>query len=148
MLNFVRAIRCAAVAAVAAAVLVTATLPSKAETGSVRFRVTKAGFILGVGGGTGVLHFRGKNYPLRVSGISAGTIGVAQADLVGTAHNLRTATDIAGTYTAGSASVAVAGGAKVARLQNANGVVLELHGAQAGFELSLNLGGATVTMGQ
>jgi hypothetical protein len=38
------------------------------------------------------------------------------------------------------------GGAKVARVQNANGVVLELHGAQVGLELSLNIGGATITM--
>jgi hypothetical protein len=44
------------------------------------------------------------------------------------------------------ASVAVAGGAKIARLQNEKGVVLEVHGAQVGLELSLNLGGATITM--
>jgi hypothetical protein len=31
-------------------------------------------------------------------------------------------------------------------VQNANGVVLELHGAQVGLELSLNIGGATITM--
>jgi hypothetical protein len=67
-------------------------------------------------------------------------------DLIGTAFNLQRPTDIAGSYTAGSASIAVVGGAKVARVQNANGVVLELHGAQVGLELSLNIGGATITM--
>jgi hypothetical protein len=65
----------------------------------VRMRITKAGFIVGVGGGTGVLHFKGHTYRLRIDGISAGTIGVASADLAGTASNLRTAADIAGTYT-------------------------------------------------
>jgi hypothetical protein len=92
------------------------------------------------------LHFKGKTYRLRVSGMSAGTIGAAGADLVGTASNLRTAADIAGSYSAIGAGIAVAGGAKTARLQNGNGVVLDLHGAQVGFELSVNLGGATISL--
>lgn len=132
--------------AVAAVMIAGAATPSQADSGTVRIHATKAGFIVGVGGGSGVLKFKGRNYRFRVSGISAGTIGVAAVDLVGTASNLRSPGDLAGTYSAGSASVAVAGGAKVARLQNANGVVLELHGAQVGFEASLNLGGVTITM--
>ena len=130
----------------AAVVLAGATLPAQADNGRVRIRITKAGFIVGFGGGEGVLNFNGRNYPFRVSGISGGTIGVAHMDLIGTAHNLKRPTDIAGSYTAGSASIAVVGGAKVARVQNANGVVLELHGAQVGLEVSLNVGGATITM--
>jgi hypothetical protein len=90
-----------------------------AETGAVRVRVAKAGFILGVGGGTGVLVFRGKSYPFRVGGVSAGTIGMAEADLVGTARNLRQPSDIEGAYVASSASIAVAGGAKTERLRYA-----------------------------
>jgi hypothetical protein len=145
-MNLVRLVKAAAALIVAGLVLVTATLPSQADNGRVRIRITKAGFIIGVGGGDGVLNFKGRNYPFKVSGISGGTIGVAHMDLIGTAHNLKSPTDIAGSYTAGSASIAVVGGAKVARVQNANGVVLELHGAQVGLELSLNLGGATITM--
>ena len=136
-----------AVAVIAATVVLTgATLPAQADNGRVRIRITKAGFIIGVGGGEGVLNFKGRNYPFRVSGISGGTIGVAHMDLIGTAYNLKRPTDLAGSYSAGSASVAVVGGAKVARVQNANGVVIELHGAQVGLELSLNVGGATITM--
>ena len=135
-------------AAMMAAVLIlgSVTSPSFADTGTVRMRITKAGFIVGVGGGTGVLHFKGHTYRLRIDGISAGTIGVASADLAGTASNLRTAADIAGTYTAISGSIAVAGGGKSARLQNARGVVLDLQGPQVGFELSLSLSGATITL--
>jgi hypothetical protein len=135
-----------AAALVAAAVVLASVAPSQAENGRVRIRITKAGFIIGVAGGDGVLHFRGRNYPFRVSGISGGTIGVARVDLIGTAFHLRSPTDIAGSYSGGSASIAVVGGAKVARVQNTNGVVLELHGAQVGLELSLNLGGMTITM--
>ena len=42
--------------------------PASAEVGAVRVVFTKGGFIVGVGGGEGVLTFRGKNYPFTVSG--------------------------------------------------------------------------------
>lgn len=125
-------------------------LPSIADaqstTGSVRVRVQNVGLIIGVGGGTGTLRFRGKTYPLRVDGLGAGTIGVSSADLVGTASNLRNARDIEGTYTAAGAGLAVAGGARVISLQNSKGVVLNLRGAQAGFSASLGIGGVTVSI--
>ena len=43
MLGFTRTIKCAAMAFAAAAMLIVATLPSQADTGSVRFRVGSAG---------------------------------------------------------------------------------------------------------
>ncbi|MGA9083998.1 MAG: hypothetical protein WB390_16225 [Pseudolabrys sp.] len=119
---------------------------SDADTGSVRLRITKVGFIVGVGGGSGTLNFKGRSYRLSIGGVSAGTIGAAGADLVGTASNLRTAADIAGTYSAISAGVAVAAGAKAVTLQNSNGVVLKLHGRQVGFEASLSLSGLTISL--
>jgi hypothetical protein len=135
-------------AAVAATslVLLGATAPSQAASGTVNIRATKAGFIVGVGGGSGTLRFEGRTYRLSVGGISMGTIGVATADLVGTASNMRTASDIAGTYTAVSASVAIAGGGKVAELRNEKGVVLKLKGRQIGFEASLNLSGLSLSL--
>ena len=122
------------------------TSQSFAETGSVHLKITKVGFIVGVGGGSGTLHFRGHTYRLNIGGVSAGMIGVAGAELVGTATHLRTAQDIVGTYSAASASVAVAGGAKAVTLQNARGVVLTLRGKQVGFEASLSLSGLTISM--
>jgi len=38
------------------------------------------------------------------------------------------------------------GGAAVARLQNEKGVVLELHGPQMGFHVSLGLAGMTIAL--
>ena len=131
---------------IAAAVSLGAPSPSYALTGSVRISIAKAGFIVGVGGGKGVLHFHGRSYRLSIGGITVGTIGVAGADLVGRVYNLHSAADIAGIYTAVSGSIAVAGGGKVARLQNANGVIMDLHGTQAGFEASLSLSGMTVSL--
>ena len=133
-------------AALSSVVLLGALTPAQAATGTVRIAVAKGGFIVGVGGGNGTLSFQGRTYRVSVGGISVGTIGIAKADLVGTASNLRTASDIAGTYTAVSASVAVAGGGKVAQLQNEKGVVLKLKGRQVGFEASLNLSGLTLSL--
>jgi hypothetical protein len=141
-----RTVKGGAILAVVAGLLLGAPVLSHAETGLVRMKVSKAGFIVGVGGGSGTLNFKGRNYPFRVGGISAGTIGVASADLRGRAYNMRSPGDIAGTYAAAGAGVAVAGGAKGARLQNANGVVLELSGPQIGFEASLGLAGLTISM--
>lgn len=146
MLSFLRAAKYYAAIIGAAVILTGAPSQSNADTGSVRLKVTKVGFIVGVGGGSGTLTFKGRNYRLSVGGVSAGTIGAAGADLVGTATNLRVAQDIAGTYSAASAGLAVAGGAKVVTLQNAKGVVLQLQGRQVGFEASLSLSGLTISL--
>jgi hypothetical protein len=73
--------------------------------------------------------------------LSAGTIGAAGARLVGTATNLRFATDIAGTYSAVSTGIAFAGGTKSAVLRNSSGVVLQLQGKQVGLEASVSVAG-------
>jgi hypothetical protein len=146
MVGFFRSLKCYAAIAAVALAFGTATPPAHAETGTVRISGGSAGFIIGVGGGQGTLRFRGRTYPLSVGGMSIGTLGVAQSDLVGRAYHLRRPSDIAGTYTTIGAGVAVAGGARVARLQNANGVVLELRGQQAGLQISAGLGGLTLAM--
>ena len=146
MLELVRRTRIGCAALLAAGLMMAAPSPSQAAVGSVRIHLTKAGFIFGASGGGGVLLFRGRAYPLSIGGISVGTIGAAGADLVGRAYNLHHAADIAGTYTAVSGSIAVAGGAKVVQLQNSNGVVLKLRGMQAGLEASASLSGMSISM--
>ncbi len=87
--------------------------PSLAETGSVAVIFTKGGFIVGVGGGEGVLTLRGKHYPFTVSGMSVGfTIGASTTKLVGRALNLRGPASIEGSYSAAGAGGAIAAGAE------------------------------------
>ena len=129
--------------------LVSASLatPSYAETGAVSVVFTKGGFIVGVGGGKGVLTFRGKNYPFTVSGMSVGfTIGASTTKFVGRALNLHSPGDLAGSYAAGGAGGAIAAGAGGVQLQNANGVILQLSGPKVGAEVSAAVGGVTITM--
>ena len=149
MLGFFRTMKFGAAILAGALMMVAASIESRAQTGTtgtVRIQIVKAGFIVGVGGGKGTLTFNGKSYPLSIGGVSVGTIGVATVNLEGTARNLRTAADIAGTYGAASASVAIVGGGKVAKLQNEKGVILELHGVQLGLEASLSLSGMTIAL--
>jgi hypothetical protein len=133
----------------ALALLATASVssPSLADTGSVRVVFTKGGFIIGVGGGHGVLTFHGHHYPFTASGMSFGaTIGASTTHLVGRALNLRSPGDLAGGYSVIGAGAALAGGAGGVALQNGNGVVLELHGVKVGVELSAAVGGVTINM--
>ena len=149
MLGFFRTMKFGATILAGALMMVAASTESRAQTGTtgtVRIQIVKAGFIVGVGGGKGTLTFNGKSYPLSIGGVSVGTIGVATVNLEGTARNLRTAADIAGTYGAASASVAIVGGGKVATLKNEKGVVLEVHGVQLGLEASLSLSGMTIAL--
>ncbi len=140
--NLLSAVAIALVAAAGAA------MPSRAETGHVRVVFTKGGFIVGVGGGRGVLTFRGNHYPFRVSGMSVGaTIGASTTALTGRALNMHSPGDIVGTYGAFGAGAALAGGAGGVQLQNSRtGVILQLKGGKVGVELSAAVGGVTITM--
>jgi hypothetical protein len=123
------------------------TTTSLAETGQLAVVFTKGGFIVGVGGGQGVLRFRGKKYPFTVSGMSVGfTIGASTSRFVGRALNLRSPGDLAGSYAVGGAGGALAAGAGGVQLQNANGVILQLSGPRVGVEASAAVGGVTITM--
>jgi len=120
---------------------------AEAATGSVRLKIVSGGFIVGVGGGSGVLIFRGVRYPLSVGGVSLGaTIGVSGTELIGEAFHLHDPRDIEGTYGAASAGLAVAGGAGVVQLSNSRGVLLRLSGRQVGFKLSLAVSGLTISL--
>jgi hypothetical protein len=142
-----RGIRVLQAAVLALLLSLTATTSSQAETGAVRVVFTKGGFIVGVGGGRGVLTFRGHHYPFRVSGMSFGaTIGASTTDLVGRALNMRSPGDIAGNYGAIGAGGALAAGAGGVQLQNEKGVILQLHGVKVGVELSAAVGGVQIAL--
>jgi hypothetical protein len=136
-----------AAALVAFAAVTIVSTPSRADTGQVSVVFTKGGFIVGVGGGEGVLVYHGKRYPFTVSGMSVGfTIGASTTKLVGRALNLNGPQSIEGSYAAGGAGGAVAAGAGAVQLQNGNGVILQLSGPKVGAEVSAAVGGVTIRL--
>ena len=66
--------------AVALVGLTPATTAS-AQDATIELDIFKAGFIIGGGGGHGVLYYKGHGYPLKIGGISLGaTIGASKAE--------------------------------------------------------------------
>jgi hypothetical protein len=120
---------------------------ARAETGQVGIVFTKGGFIIGVGGGEGVLVLHGRRYPFTVSGMSIGfTIGASTARFTGRALHLRGPSSIEGSYSAIGGSGALAAGAGGVQLRNGNGVVLQLSGPKVGVEVSAAVGGVTIRL--
>jgi hypothetical protein len=118
-----------------------------AQPATIEFEIYKAGFIVGVSGGRGTLHFQGRAHPVSIGGVSVGaSAGISKAELLGTVHNLNRLADIEGTYSAAQAGVALGGGEKITRLENSRGVVLEVRGKQIGIEVALDLNGMQISL--
>jgi len=117
-----------------------AATPSMAVTGTVRVTVAKAGFIVGAGGGKGILNFRHRNYPFTVQGLSLGlTAGASLNKLVGRAEYINELSDFSGTYSVVGAGGALIGGVGGVQLRNDRGVIITLQGPKGGLELSANI---------
>jgi hypothetical protein len=89
---------------------------------TISFHGGGVGFIAGVNWGSGTLHYRGKDIPVKVSGLTVGTIGAAKYSATGEVYNLKKVSDIAGTYAAIGAGATVAGGGSVLDMSNSAGV--------------------------
>ena len=122
--------------------------PSQAQAmGEVSVVFAKAGLIVGAGRGRGVLTYRGRDYPFRVSGLSLGlTAGASAMRLTGRASGLREVKDFAGTYDAVGGAGALVGGAGGVQMTNAKGVTISLQGLAAGLEFAANRSGIRITL--
>ncbi|MGV7212240.1 hypothetical protein [Bradyrhizobium sp. UFLA05-112] len=122
--------------------------PSFAQAaGQVRVKIVKAGLLVGGGTGSGVLTWRGRNYPFRVSGLSLGiTAGATISRLDGWASGIREINDFAGTYSSVGGGFALVGGVNGVHLRNEKGVTIVLQGPKAGLEVAANLSAITISM--
>jgi hypothetical protein len=139
-------LRTAAVAVTALAAVGLSTT-AKADSGSVRLNVVKAGFVIGGSGGSGTLTFHGRTYPISVGGLSYGfTFGASGTEFRGRVTNIRRPSDIAGVYAAAAAGAALGVGGQAIVLTNQNGAVLTLAGRQVGAIVSADLNGLALSM--
>jgi hypothetical protein len=121
--------------------------PAWAVTGLVRVTVAKAGFIVGGGGGRGVLTFRHRTYPFTVQGLSLDfTAGASMNKLVGRAEYVNELRDFSGTYSVIGAGAALFGGVGGVQLKNDKGVIITLQGPKAGVEVSANVTKVVITL--
>lgn len=135
-------------AVIALFAVVFSTLPSLAQApGFVRVKLLKAGLMVGAGGGSGVLTYRGRDYPFTVSGLSLGvTAGGSVSRLEGWASGIKQVSDFAGTYSSVGAGGALVGGAGGVRLGNEKGVVIALRGPKAGMEFAANVSRIAISL--
>jgi hypothetical protein len=116
-------------------------------SGQVRVKIVKAGLLIGGGAGTGVLTYRGRDYPFNVSGVSFGiTAGATVGRLDGWASGIREVGDFAGTYSSVGGGAALVGGINGVHLRNDKGVTIALQGPKAGMEFAANLSAITISM--
>ena len=120
---------------------------ARADEGTIRISVVKAGWVIGGSGGSGVLNFHGRSYPLSIGGISYGIVfGASQTDLRGRVRNIRRPSDVAGVYGAAGAGLAIGRGASAIVLTNQKGAILELSGREVGLLANADLSGLAITL--
>lgn len=138
-------VRLAAIALFAAVLPATSSLAQ--APGYVRVKLVKAGLMVGAGGGSGVLTYRGRNYRFGVSGLSLGvTAGASVSRLEGWASGIRQLSDFAGTYSSVGGGGAFVGGAGGVHLANRKGVRIDLQGPKAGMEFAANLSEVRISL--
>ena len=136
-----------AAAAVVLAGALSSTVGAKpAPVTTIHFHGGSVGFIVGVGGASGVVRYHGVNYPIEVSGLKVGTIGVTKYDVSGRVYNLHRLEDIEGTYGAAEASATAVAGAGGLDMTNGKGVEIRANSTSAGLQLTLAAGGATIRL--
>jgi hypothetical protein len=120
---------------------------ANADSGTVRVSIFKAGWVVGGSAGRGTLTFHGKQYPLRIGGLSAGIVfGASQTRLSGTVTNIHKPSDIEGVYGGAGAGATLVGGVRVITMTNGKGAHLRLQGGQVGLMVNADLSGMSVSL--
>ena len=78
----------------------------KKPSGTVSIKFTSVAIGIGFQWGKGVLHFRGVDFPFKVSGLSVADVGYTSIEATGKVYNLSRAADFAGGFSAAGAGVA------------------------------------------
>ena len=94
--------------------------------------------------GSGELTYRGKTYPIKLSGLSLVDVGEAHITATGNVYNLTTLQDFNGNYAAAAAGLTVAGGGSAAVLRNEHGVVIKLLSTTEGLRFNLAAEGVNI----
>jgi len=96
---------------------------------------------VGVSWGSGTLTYQGKDYPIDVTGLSVGDVGVTKIEASGKVYNLKDIKDFDGNYTGVAAGAAAAGGGSATTMRNQNGVTVDLLATTQGVKIALAAGG-------
>ena len=120
---------------------------TRADDGTISFKVLKGGWVIGASGGSGTLNFHGQRYPISIGGLSYGFVfGASETFFHGTVSNISSPSDVSGIYGAGGVGAAVGTGAQAIVLTNQKGAVLNLTGRQVGLQINADLSGLSISV--
>jgi hypothetical protein len=125
-----------------------ATHESKPEA---TLRLSGGSFALGIGvnWGSGTLTYQGKDYPVKVKGLSIGKVGMTSSSANGEVFNLKHLQDFNGHYNVGAAGtrgVTLGGGKSGTLMSNQAGVIVRISATQSGVAVNATGGGVDMQL--
>jgi len=123
-----------------------ATHESKSDA-TLRFSGGSVAAGIGFSWGSGTLTYQGKNYSVKVKGLSVGKVGVTSASAYGEVYNLKHLQDFNGHYNvsgSGMRGVTAGGGRKTTTMTNQAGVIVALSSTQRGVDVTATGGGVDI----
>jgi hypothetical protein len=121
------------------------------EHADATLRFSGGAFAIGIGfsWGSGTLSYKGKDYPVKVKGLSIGKVGITNASAYGEVYNLKHLQDFNGHYNVGGAGtrgVTLGGGRKTTTMTNQAGVIVALASTQQGVDVNATGGGVDMQL--
>src|SRR5438093_8598055 len=109
-------------------------------------RFSGGSFAAGVGfsWGSGTLTYHGKDYPVKVKGLSIGKVGITSSSAYGEVFNLKHLQDFSGHYNVGAAGtrgVTLGRGKSGTLMTNQAGVIVRVSSTQKGVNVNATGGG-------
>src|SRR5207249_5320787 len=114
---------------------------SKHEHPDATLRLSGGSFALGiaVNWGSGTLTYKGKDYPVKVKGLSIGKVGMTSSSAYGEVFNLKHLQDFNGHYDVGGAGtrgVTLGAGKAGTLMSNQAGVIVRISATQSGVAVN------------
>jgi hypothetical protein len=125
-----------------------ATHQSKSDA---TLRFSGGSFAAGIGfsWGSGTLTYKGKNYPVKVKGLSIGKVGITSSSAYGEVFNLKHLQDFNGHYNVGAAGtrgVTLGAGRSGTIMSNQAGVIVRISATQKGVNVNATGGGVDMQL--
>ena len=114
-------------------------------------RLSGGSFALGIGfrWGSGTLSYKGKDYPVKVNGLSIGKVGMTGVSAIGEVFNLKHLQDFNGHYDVGGAGtrgVTLGAGKTGTVMSNQAGVIVRVSSTQSGIAVNATGGGVDLQL--
>jgi hypothetical protein len=127
------------------------TFAAKEDKSDATLRLSFSSVAVGVGfsSGSGTLTYKGKDYPVKVKGLSVGKVGITNSSAYGEVFNLKHLQDFNGHYDVGARGtrgVTIGGGKSGTLMTNQAGVIVRISSTQNGVAVNATGGGVDMQL--